>query len=442
MIELGAIADDLTGATDLALMLTSAGFRTLVTVGEHRPDPTDLVSIDAVVVALKSRTAPKGEAVRDSLAAAEWLRSVGATRLYVKYCSTFDSTPEGNIGPVVSAVVAEASAPVTVVVPSFPAAGRTVYQGHLFVEATLLERSSMRDHPLTPMQDSNVVSLLAAQTSDAVALIPLSVVRAGVEAVRTAITEQAEAATQAGRATLLVVDATQDDDLAVIAEATTDLPVLTGGSALAAHLRPTGLATRPVERTKSRRVTRPTGAPTARAAASSQIARVILSGSASTTTRRQVQSALSAGEGIQLTASEVRTKAKREKFLNRVLSVALGSGDPEGAGPLIVYTAAEASDLDNPADANLLESVFGELATRLADTGLHQLIVAGGETSGAVIGALDAVVLRMHSPLAPGVGWASATRADGSKIALALKSGNFGPDDLFTTAWATAPARP
>ena len=215
---LGAIADDFTGATDLATMLVSRGFRTAVVIGTAAP-AEPLAELDAVVVALKSRTAPVDEAVRDSLAALRSLRAAGCERIYLKYCSTFDSTPEGNIGPVVDAVLDELGAPGAVVVPSFPATGRTVHRGHLFVGDQPLAESPMRDHPLTPMRDSNLLRLLAPQTRRPVQLVGHDVVRAGADAVRARLAEFG--------ADLVVVDAATDEDLAVIAAATADAPVLT-----------------------------------------------------------------------------------------------------------------------------------------------------------------------------------------------------------------------
>lgn len=176
---LGGIADDFTGATDLATNLVTRGFRTTVTLGVPDGDLDDLRDHDAVVVALKSRTAPVAEAVADSRAALSVLRDLGADRIYDKYCSTFDSTPEGNIGPVADALMSELGVDTTVVVPSFPDNGRTVYQGHLFVGDRLLSDSSMRHHPLTPMRESDVVRLLAPQTTRPVGLVPHAVVQIG-----------------------------------------------------------------------------------------------------------------------------------------------------------------------------------------------------------------------------------------------------------------------
>ena len=425
-VYLGAIADDLTGATDLALMLTSAGFHTLVVVGSARPTNDEIKSFDAIVVALKSRTAPRKRAVAESVAAASWLIALGAERLYIKYCSTFDSTADGNIGPVICAILDQVTAPLTVVVPSFPANGRTVYQGHLFVGDRLLEQSSMREHPLTPMRDSDVVRLLRIQASEAVGLVPLDVVRAGSAAIYAALEHLATSQVR-----LAVVDATSDDDLAVIAAATTHLAVLTGGSALAAHLSLPSAVRGTV------------GDPTCRSVDATTVntnqglgkaSRVVLSGSASATTQRQVRRALRVGNGLKLQADDVRTAAEREQWVNRVAAMVADS-------PLLtIYTVAETSDLGDSADAALLEIALGELAAQVVANGVAEMIIAGGETSGAVIDALDVQTLQMFPALSPGVGWARATRADGSTMDVVLKSGNFGNDDLFVTAWDNAPA--
>ncbi|MER7973600.1 four-carbon acid sugar kinase family protein, partial [Streptomyces sp. NPDC096080] len=233
MPTLGAIADDFTGATDLATMLVARGFRTVVAVGPDalgRADPA-LADADAVVVALKSRTAPAGEAVALSVRSLEALRALGCRRFYFKYCSTFDSTPRGNIGPVTDALLDALGARRTVVVPSFPATGRTVYRGRLFVHDDLLDESPMRRHPLTPMRDARVERLLAPQTGRPVARIGLETVRDGADAVRAALDEPERADA------LTVVDAVDDRDLAVIAAATEDFPLVTGAAGLAVGLR-------------------------------------------------------------------------------------------------------------------------------------------------------------------------------------------------------------
>jgi uncharacterized protein YgbK (DUF1537 family) len=419
MITLGAVADDLTGATDIALMLAAGGLRTVVAVGADAVHEAASDEVDAVVVALKSRTAPVADAVADSLAAVRRLRDHGAQRLYIKYCSTFDSTPEGNIGPVIAAVLDDVGAPVTVVVPTFPATGRTVYQGHLFVGDRLLAESPMRDHPLTPMRDSDLPRLLRAQTTHPVALLPLDIVHQGPTAVRERIDALA-----ADGARMVVVDALTDTDLATIADGTGHLTVLTGGSALAAHLgRESGGPAHTEIRAHP-------------AVPAENGPRIVLSGSASTATRRQVLAGLAAGTGIRVDVTELRTD--REGTVSRIVAAALDAS--VRPVPVVVYTVAQAADLGDTADAPLLEAALGDIAARLVASGVRRLVVAGGETSGAVIAALGVRTVTLGPPLSPGVAWSRATRADGPTVDLVLKSGNFGTDDLFVTAWDSAGA--
>ncbi|WP_433700163.1 3-oxo-tetronate kinase [Nocardiopsis sp. CA-288880] len=408
MATLGAIADDLTGATDVAIALTSAGYRTAVVLGADAPDGDGAADgADAVVVALKSRTMPAGEAVAASLDALARLRRAGCERFYFKYCSTFDSTPAGNIGPVAEALLEALGETVTVVAPAFPANGRTVYRGHLFVGDEPLDESPMRHHPLTPMTDSNLLRLLAPQVGggeDDVALVPWPTVARGEEAVR-------EAIGRAGRAgaRFVVVDALTDADLATLARATEDLRLLTGGSALAQGLRgPRALARTPV--------TLPGGP------------RVVLSGSASRATQGQVRHALAAGGGRQLRPSDLREDF--EAAVSAAVSAALEAAD----APFVVYATASPEDVVDTADAPLIEEALAETAERLVAAGTRALLVAGGETSGAVVQRLGVGALALGPEIDPGVAWMRGRR-DGEDIHLMLKSGNFGREDLFVRAW-------
>ncbi|MGW8531129.1 3-oxo-tetronate kinase [Nocardiopsis sp. NPDC055824] len=408
MATLGAIADDLTGATDVAIALTSAGYRTAVVLGSDAPDGDGAADgADAVVVALKSRTMPAGEAVAASLDALARLRRAGCERFYLKYCSTFDSTPAGNIGPVAEAVLEALGETVTVVAPAFPANGRTVYRGHLFVGDEPLDESPMRHHPLTPMTDSNLLRLLAPQVSggeDDVALVPWPTVARGDEAVR-------EAIARAGRAgaRFVVVDALTDADLATLARATEDLRLLTGGSALAQGLRgPRTLARTPVALP---------GGP-----------RVVLSGSASRATQGQVRHALAVGGGRQLRPADLREDF--EAAVSAAVSAALEAAD----APFVVYATASPEDVVDTADAPLIEEALAETAERLVAAGTRALLVAGGETSGAVVQRLGVGALALGPEIDPGVAWMRGRR-DGEDIHLMLKSGNFGREDLFVRAW-------
>lgn len=407
-MHIGAVADDFTGATDLATTLQARGLRAAVVIEDRPVDERALDGLDAVVVALKSRTAPVEQAVAASERALDRVLGWGADRAYVKYCSTFDSTDAGNIGPVLDAARERLGVDRTVVVPSFPANGRTVEDGLLRVHGELLEDSPMRHHPLTPMTRSRVRDLLAPQTTQAVSEIPLAVVRAGVDALRAAIDGAAPGC--------LVVDAVTDDDLRVIAAASEHLRLLSGGAALAAGIDATGghgAAPMP---------TLPGG-------------RLVVAGSASAATRGQVADAIAAG------------------LPTRQVDVAAATADPDAEADAlaawvrgriprvvpVVYSVAQLSDVRPDPDgvaAAAVERVLARLVAELVGTGeVDRVVVAGGETSGAVVQALGVGMLRIGPQLAPGVCWSAATTADGREVGLVLKSGNFGAPDLFTSAW-------
>lgn len=407
---LGGIADDFTGATDLATNLVTRGFRTTVTIGVPDSDFELRAGADATVVALKTRTAPVAEAVADSRRALAWLRALGATRIYDKYCSTFDSTPKGNIGPIAEALMADLGADTTVVVPSFPDNGRTVYRGHLFVGDQLLSDSSMRDHPLTPMREANLVRLLGQQTSRPVDLVSWDVVRSGADAVRSAL------ATRDG---FHVVDALDTADLVTIAEATTDLPLVTGGSGLALGMRGPGQNA------------------TARAIGVHPGYRAVLAGSASRTTQRQVAHARTFLPHLKIEAEQL--VVARAETLARIREWARGCWAEEPLRPVLVYSVGDTADVTSTDrlgfdPATLLEAAFAELAVDFVGAGVRQLIVAGGETSGAVVQQLGTPALDIGPQIAPGVAWA-AGRSAGVDLNLALKSGNFGATDMFVSAW-------
>lgn len=419
MPTLGAIADDFTGATDLATMLVSRGFRTLVAIGADAVDPEASAEADAVVVALKSRTAPVEEAVADSLAALRALRAAGCRRYYFKYCSTFDSTPRGNIGPVADALLEAVHADRTVVVPTFPATGRTVRDGLLYVHGEPLDRSPMRHHPLTPMTDASLARLLRPQTRHPVRQIPLATVRAGAAELRAAVD-----APEASGA-LLVVDAETDDDLRTVSAATAHLGLVTGAAGLALGL--TG------PRPGAARAT-PASAPGDPAA--------VLSGSASSTTRAQV-----AHGRAHLPHRKLDVAALRRDLPATVAGLAAFAREQwrlDPARPPLFYAVDDLADLERttppgeaPASA-LIEEALAALAVALVDDGARRLLVAGGETSGAVVTALEVRGLAIGAPLAPGVTWARAETGTGGgrNIDLALKSGNFGGTDIFTEAWS------
>lgn len=406
-MHIGAVADDFTGATDLATTLTTRGFSAAVVIEDRPVAPALLEGLDAVVVALKTRTAPVAQAVAESEAAIDRLLRWGAERLYVKYCSTFDSTDEGNIGPVLDAAAARLGVDRTVVVPAFPANGRTVEGGLLFVNGQLLEESPMRHHPLTPMTRSRLADLLAPQTRATITEIPLAVVRSG--ALREAI-----AAAPAG---YLVVDAVEDDDLRTIAAASDGLRLLSGGAGLAIGLTP---------------------ASSAQADAFPRFAgrRLVVCGSASAATRGQIADAREQGHPLR----KVDVANALADPAAEVAALAAWVRGLDADAVPVVYSVGELADVtaDGGASASAVELVLSTLVATLAGE-VDRVIVAGGETSGAVVKALGVDLLRIGPQLAPGVCWSAAVAEGGRELAIVLKSGNFGAVDLFSSAWEQLP---
>jgi uncharacterized protein YgbK (DUF1537 family) len=409
-LKLGAIADDFTGATDLALTLSRGGMRVRQLVGVPASGAFE-DDADAVVVSLKSRTIPAADAVAQSLAAAEALLAAGALQLFFKYCSTFDSTDAGNIGPVTEALLARLGEARTIACPAFPTNGRSVYQGHLFVGAQLLSDSPMKDHPLTPMRDASLVRVLGRQTRLPVSLVALPTVRAGVEALRAAL-----GATEG----IAIVDAIDDEDLRTIGKAVSNFRLVTGGSGVALGL-PANFGFRPGASPVA------TAAPEGRA--------VVLAGSCSTATRRQVAVALAAGHaGLRLDPLRIADGTQ-------TVEAGLAFARDSASIPVIYASAApdavEASQraLGRERAGAVVEDYLARLARRLVEAGFSRLIVAGGETSGAVVEGLGISALEVGPEIDPGVPWMRA-KVDGRALALALKSGNFGSEDMFVKAWS------
>ena len=416
---LGCIADDFTGGTDLANNLVRAGMRTVQVIGVPQGQVADC---DAVVVALKSRTAPVEQAVAQSLAAARWLRAQGATQIYFKVCSTFDSTPRGNIGPVTEALMDALDASFVVITPAFPENARTVFKGHLFVGEALLSDSSMKDHPLTPMTDANLVRVMQAQLDPQrgrrVGLVDYRVVAQGTQA----IGQRIEALRDEG-VTLAIVDALGDDDLRRLAAASAKLPLVVAGSGLAIGIPALhGLK------------------PDARAAQLPKAGgrRAVISGSCSAATHAQVAAFVAAG-GAAFALDPLQLAAEQDPVMQ-----ALAWARPLLAtGPVLVYATAEPDavravqqQLGTERAGALVEQALSRIAVGLVNAGVGQLVVAGGETSGACVQALGITQLRIGPQIDPGVPWCHAAtpqRADG--LHLALKSGNFGGKDFFSRAF-------
>lgn len=415
---IGAIADDLTGATDLALMLTANGMRTIQVMGVPE-DAAALANYDAVVVALKSRSNPADEAVVMSLESARALRSAGCRQLLFKYCSTFDSTDDGNIGPVAEALMELTGAELTIACPAFPTNGRTIYMGNLFVGAVPLAESPMCDHPLTPMRDSNLVRVLQRQTDLKVGMIAFPVVDRGREAIRAAFKEAGVRGEK-----IVVVDAITDRNLREIGAAASDLVLITGGSGIAIGL--------PDNFAASGNFT-PADPPKRMQAAQGRSA--ILAGSCSQATRGQVAAAIEAG--IPALRIDPQSLVDGTQTVQSILDWSIAQ---PADGPMLVYSSDDPdavrkvqASLGTDAAGHLVERTLADVAKGLTASGFTRLIVAGGETSGAIVGRLDIAMLEIGPEIDPGVPW---TRAVGTNdIVLALKSGNFGAEDFFIAAW-------
>jgi len=408
---LGAIADDLTGATDLALMLAREGMRVVQVVGV--PESADFGRADAVVVSLKSRTNPVAEAVAQSRAAMGRLREAGARQIYFKYCSTFDSTPRGNIGPVAEALMDDLGTAVTVACPAFPANGRTVFNGHLFVGRQLLSESLMKDHPLTPMTNSDLVQVLGAQTTRHVGIISHDMQDQDAEAI---------AALIQGVTGFVILDAISNDSLRLLGEAIADLPLVTGGSGLALGLPE---AYRRRGWLSAAEDAEPFAAPAGPA--------VMLAGSCSQATRGQIAHAIAAGvPTLKLDPLEIARGGQTiEQALSFVKAAPVIPLIYSSADPAEVRTAQDALGRDRAGE--VIEHFLASLARSLRDAGWRRFLVAGGETSGAVVTALGVSALRIGPEIDPGVPWTVSLGDE--PLALALKSGNFGAPDFFLKAW-------
>jgi 3-dehydrotetronate 4-kinase len=411
---LGAVADDFTGASDLANTLARGGMQTIQFVGT--PAGAGAAGCEAGVVALKTRSIAAGDAVRQSIEAARWLLDQGCRQLIFKYCSTFDSTPEGNIGPVAEALLDLTGAQVAVVCPVFPRAGRRLFMGHLFVGDRLLNESGMENHPLTPMTDPDVRRWLGRQVKGQVGHIPFSTVRRGPDAVA-----QAFAVEAAAQRRLVVADAVDDEDLLTLGKALAGHKLITGGSGIALGLpmnfRAVGLLS-DIE----------AHLPLARGPA------VALCGSCSTASRQQVESYLDEAAGLRIDPAElVSGQMSAQSAAAWVLQ-----HQAEGMAPIVYSTADPATvigaqqALGKDKTAGAIERFFGDLARLLADAGTRRIVVGGGETSGAVVEALDLESLRIGAEIDPGVPALVAER--NGALGLALKSGNFGSHDFFAKA--------
>ncbi|WNC07949.1 3-oxo-tetronate kinase [Pseudomonas coleopterorum] len=414
---LGCIADDFTGATDLANILVRGGMRTVQSIGVPDSDLAEFAEADAIVIALKSRTTPAASAVAESLQALAWLRERGCQQFFFKYCSTFDSTAEGNIGLVTEALLDALGSDFTIACPAFPETGRTLFRGHLFVQDSLLSECGMQHHPLTPMKDANLVRVLDEQTTGAVGLLRYDVVGQGASAVVKRMDEL-----RAEGVSVAIADAVSDEDLQALGRACANLALITGGSGVAQGL-PENFRRQGLLRTGD-----------AAAMPIIEGRAVVLAGSTSKATNGQVAAWL---------------EADRPAF--RIDPLAIARGEPVVAQAVafadrdetvLIYAtsspeqvAAVQRELGVEQAGAMIEEALGQVAAQLQDKGWRRFVIAGGETSGAVVQALQVKGLRIGRQIDPGV---PATVAFGGTTALALtlKSGNFGSVDFFAKALA------
>jgi uncharacterized protein YgbK (DUF1537 family) len=416
-ILLGCIADDFTGATDLANNLARNGMRVTQTIGI--PQHALNIELDAVVVALKSRNIEPEDAITQSLEALTYLLSLGAQQIFFKYCSTFDSTPRGNIGPVTEALMAALQTNFTIATPAFPDNGRSVFKGYLFVGDQLLSESGMRDHPLTPMTDPNLVRVMQAQCSHQVGLIDYKTILLGVDAIASRINDL-----EASNIKIAIVDAVTNDDLYRIAPALKGLPLITGGSGIAIGLPGNfGLSAR----SETSKLLQAQGY------------KAIISGSCSQATNLQVEHFKNLGGA----AYAVNPLELNEKSTEQLLKEIFAWAEPRLLlGSVLIYSSASPEQVKEvqlqlgvQASGSAIENLLGLVAQGLVDLGVGQLLVAGGETSGACVQALGIDQMQIGQQIDPGVPWCYAL-ARNKPLHLALKSGNFGAPDFFVNAFS------
>jgi uncharacterized protein YgbK (DUF1537 family) len=418
-LALGCIADDYTGASDLANTLTRAGLRTVQTIGVPADD-LKLPDVDAVVVSLKSRSIEAGLAVSRSRAAEKWLRGRGASHVLFKICSTFDSTDAGNIGPVMDALRADCGEAVVLVTPAFPETGRTVYQGNLFVGAVPLNESPLKDHPLNPMHDSNLVRVLARQSKTQIGLVDLATLSRGAQAVQARLAELSGKGIGAA-----IIDAVFDRDLETIGLVAAEHRLSVGASGIGLGLARALVSTGKVKS----------------AATSSEQGAVVggrvacLAGSCSQATLQQIANAERVMPVLRLEPDRILTGANETQ---RALDWAK---ERLAEGPVLIASSATPADVaalqarhGRDAAGHAIEQTMADIAESLVKSGVRRLIVAGGETSGAVVDRLGIPGFLVGAEIAAGVPVLRAVGAAAGDMLLALKSGNFGGPEFFADA--------
>ena len=417
-LALGCIADDYTGASDLANMLTRCGLRTVQTIGVP-DDALALPDVDAVVVSLKSRSIEAAKAVARSREADKWLRAHGASHVLFKICSTFDSTDAGNIGPVMDALRADSGDAIVLVTPAFPGTGRTVFQGNLFVGSVPLNESPLKDHPLNPMHDSNLVRVLARQSKSKIGLVDLATVAKGDNAIRARLAELAKQGVSAA-----IIDSVFDPELEIIGRVALDHRLSVGASGMGLGLARGLVTSGKVKATSSSASQRAAGGPVA-----------CLAGSCSQATLAQIAQAEKSMPVLRLDPEKI---VESEQETTRALDWARAH---LGKGPLLIASSSTPDQVTalqkkhgRDAAGHAIEQAMAAISEGLVAAGVRRLVVAGGETSGAVVDRLGIPAFLVGEEIAPGVPVLRCVGWSKGEAAMALKSGNFGGSDFFNDA--------
>lgn len=415
-MQLGVIADDFTGATDIASFLVNYGMSTIQLNGVPQDSLTLDNDVDAVVISLKSRSCPVNEAVEQSVAALKWLQQQGCKQFYFKYCSTFDSTSKGNIGPVTDALLDALDEKLTIISPALPVNGRTIYQGYLFVMAQLLSDSGMRHHPINPMTDSSLIRLMESQSKGKCGLIPFNIIESGANAVSAKLDELKNAGYR-----YVVLDTLTEKHLLTQGEAVRDMKLVTGGSGLAIGLAKQW-AKPGVDSQQAQKAGQPQGDKS-----------VILSGSCSVMTNKQVAAYQNQAPSFAL---DIEKCLIDDNYINIVNQWVIDNSS-QSLAPLVYATTSpeNLASIQNKwgieKTSIAVESFFANLAKRLVDQGYNKIITAGGETSSIIVQTLSISGFHIGPTIAPGVPW---VRAIDKPLSLSLKSGNFGDETFFIKA--------
>ncbi len=423
-LALGCIADDYTGASDLANTLTRNGLRTVQTIGVP-DDALALPDVDAVVVSLKSRSIVASDAVARSRAAERWLRGQGAAHVLFKICSTFDSTDAGNIGPVMDALQKDSGDAIVLVTPAFPGTGRTVFQGNLFVGNVPLSESPLKDHPLNPMHDSNLVRVLVRQSRSKIGLVDLAVVANGPDAIRARLAELAGQGYGAA-----IIDAVFDRDLEIIGQVANGHRLSVGASGMGLGLaRAIAVANSSSRPAAPAAAVKPVGGPVA-----------CLAGSCSQATLAQIAQAEKSFPVLRLDPEKIVSgNSETERALD-------WARDHLGERPILIVSSSTPDQVaalqkkhGRDAAGHAIEQTMATISERLIDAGVRRLVIAGGETSGAVVDRLGIPGFLVGPEIAPGVPVLRAVGWQRGDAVVALKSGNFGGPNFFEDAIRAMP---